>query len=49
MYLLEWLYSFLSVTIISIAGLLCVLIIPILNACCFDYLFQFLVALALGF
>lgn len=44
----KWIYTLLSVVIISIVGLLCVVFIPILNACCFDYLFQFLVALALG-
>lgn len=44
----KWLYALVSVLLISVVGLLCVIFVPILNACCFDYLFQFLVALALG-
>lgn len=43
-----WLYATLSVSLISIIGLLCVVIVPILNKCCFNYLFQLLTALALG-
>lgn len=37
-----------SVSVISVIGVLCVVIVPILNSCCFNYLFQFLTALALG-
>lgn len=43
-----WIYSLVSVAIISFAGLVLVLIVPLLNLCCFDYIYQFLIAIALG-
>lgn len=43
-----WIYAFVSVTVISIVGVVCVAIVPVLDAFCFSYLFQFLTALALG-
>lgn len=44
----NWIWAFLSAFIITVIGLLCYLIVPSLNALCFNYLFQFLVALAVG-
>ncbi|RNA23420.1 zinc transporter foi-like, partial [Brachionus plicatilis] len=41
-------YSFVSVVIISFVGVLCIIAVPVLNNFCFNYLFQFLTALALG-
>lgn len=41
-------WAFLSAFIITVIGLLCYLVVPSLNAMCFNYLFQFLVALAVG-
>ena len=47
-YNLDWIFAFLSAFIITIIGLLCYLVVPSLNTFCFNYLFQFLVALAVG-
>lgn len=44
----NWICAFLSAIIITIVGLLCYLVVPSLNTLCFNYLFQFLVALAVG-
>jgi len=44
----NWIFAFLSALIITIIGLLCYLVVPSLNALCFNYFFQFLVALAVG-
>lgn len=44
----NWIFAFLSAFIITVIGLLCYLVVPSLNAMCFNYLFQFLVALAVG-
>jgi cation transport ATPase len=44
----KWIFAFASATIITIVGLVCYMIVPSMNACCFNYLFQFLVALAVG-
>lgn len=41
-------YSFVSVLLISFIGVLCIFVVPVLNNFCFNYLFQFLTALALG-
>lgn len=41
-------YAFLAIIVISLIGVLCVAVVPALNKCCFDYIFQFLTALALG-
>lgn len=43
-----WIYALVAVTLISILGAVCVVIVPILNTCCFNYLFQFLIAIAFG-
>lgn len=43
-----WIAAIVSVTLISVIGAVCVIIVPILNTCCFTLLFQFLTALALG-
>ena len=41
-------FAFLSAFIITVIGLLCYLVVPSLNVLCFNYFFQFLVALAVG-
>ena len=41
-------YSVIAVIFISFIGVLCIIIVPVLNNYCFNYLFQFLTALALG-
>ena len=43
-----WAYAFISAIIISVVGVLCVAIVPLMNTFRFNYLFQFLVALAVG-
>jgi zinc transporter 10 len=43
-----YIYASVSIIAISVLGVVCVAIVPVLNKCCFDYLFQFLTALALG-
>ncbi|GAB6019126.1 hypothetical protein CHUAL_000744 [Chamberlinius hualienensis] len=43
-----WAYSTLAVLIISISGMLCVAIIPIIQRCFYQQLIQYLVALAIG-
>jgi len=45
---IDWIFAFLSALIITIIGLLCYLVVPSLNTFCFNYIFQFLVALAVG-
>jgi hypothetical protein len=45
---LKWMFAFLSAFIISVIGVLSYLVVPSLNTLCFNYLFQFLVALAVG-
>lgn len=44
----NWMFAFLSSFIITVIGLLCYLVVPSLNVLCFNYFFQFLVALAVG-
>jgi hypothetical protein len=44
----KWMFAYLSAFIISVIGVLSYLIVPSLNTLCFNYLFQFLVALAVG-
>lgn len=44
----NWLWAFLSAFIITVIGLLCYLVVPSLNAVYFNFLFQFLVAMAVG-
>jgi zinc transporter ZupT len=44
----NWIFAFASAIIISIIGLLCYFVVPSLNSFCYNYLFQFLVALAVG-
>ena len=44
----NWIFAFTSATVISVIGLLCYLIVPSLNSYSYNYLFQFLVALAVG-
>lgn len=44
----NWIFAFASAIVISIIGLLCYFIVPSLNTSCYNYLFQFLVALAVG-
>ncbi len=48
MCLLVWIYSLISVGLISLVGLISVLTVPLLNMCCFNYTYQFLTALAMG-
>ncbi len=43
-----WGYALLSVTIVSLVGLVAVAIIPVMQKMLFNYLIQFLVALAIG-
>ncbi|KAI0220982.1 Zinc transporter ZIP10 [Lamellibrachia satsuma] len=43
-----WSYSLLAVAIISLAGLMCVAIIPVMQRCYFDEILHVLVALAVG-
>ncbi|XP_053482405.1 zinc transporter ZIP10 isoform X1 [Ictalurus furcatus] len=43
-----WVWSFVSITVISLLSLLGVVLVPILNQSCFKFLLTFLVALAVG-
>jgi hypothetical protein len=43
-----WGYAILAVTIISLVGLVCVAIIPVMRKFFFNQIIQFLVALAIG-
>ena len=43
-----WGYAILAVTIISLVGLLSVAIVPVMRKVFYNYLIQFLVALAIG-
>lgn len=45
---LVWLWGFVSITIISLLSLLGVVLVPVLNQGCFNFLLTFLVALAVG-
>ena len=47
-YIAVWGYAILSVTAISLVGLVCVAVVPVMNRMMYDYLVQFLVALAVG-
>ena len=44
----DWIWAFVSAFLISVIGLLCYLVVPSLNAHSFNFIFQFLVALAVG-
>ena len=43
-----WGYAFLSITVISLVGLLSVALVPVMQKLFYDHLIQFLVALAIG-
>ena len=43
-----WIYAVASVIAISFCGLLCLGLVPVFTLCCFDYIYQFFISLALG-